>query len=76
MNRLDRPIIMKNERFFLGDPVCNVVNLTKNVLYMGKIRKNTVFYLTLPTTYGGNEDFLKLTYIYHHWELNIHWMVQ
>ena len=30
---------------FLGDPVCNVVNLTKNVLYMGKMRKNTVFAL-------------------------------
>ena len=25
------------ERFFLGDPVCNVVNLTKTVLYMGEM---------------------------------------
>ena len=62
--------------FFLGDPVCNVVNLTKNVLYMGKMRKNTVFCPTLHITYGGNENFLKLKHINHHWELNIHWVVE
>ena len=61
---------------FLGDPVCNVVNLTKNVLYMGKMRKNTVFYLTLHITYDGNENFLVLKHVNHHWELNIHWVVE
>ena len=53
-----------------------MVNLAKNVLYMGKIRKNTVFYLTQHITYGGNENFLELKHINHHWELNIHWVVE
>ena len=50
--------------FFLWDPVCNVVNLTKTVLYMGEMRKNNVFYWTLHTTYGENENFLQLMHIH------------
>ena len=43
---------------------------------MGKMRKNIDFYLTLHTTYGGNENFRKLKHINRRWELNIHWVVE
>ena len=57
-------IIVTKLNVLLGDPVCNVVNLTKTVLYMGKMRKNNVFYWTLHTTYGENENFLQLMHIH------------
>ena len=37
----------KLKRFFLGDSVCNVVNLTKTALYMEEMRKNTTFWWSL-----------------------------
>ena len=40
-----------------------MVNLTKTVLYMGKMLKNDVFYWTLHTTYGENEKFFQLMHI-------------
>ena len=51
---------LKNERFFLGDPVCNVVNLTKTVLYMGEMNHYfvaiQVFVGANSPNYGKNEE--------------------
>ena len=49
--------------FFLSDPVCNVVKLTKTMLYMGKMMKNTVFYRALHILYGENDTFMFFVYL-------------
>ena len=67
ITRQERAIFVKISKmnvFFLGDPVCNVVKLTKTVFYMGKMRKKVVFYWTLHILYGGNENFIQLMHIH------------
>ena len=46
--------------FFLGDPVCNVVKLTKTVLYMGEMNHYFLviqcFACAKSPNYGKNEE--------------------